>query len=119
MKTKKELKEDYLNKTFPMGVFQIRNKTNGKVFIEGSINLDAIWNRHRTQLKWGGHPNAGLQKDWNAMGEDNFVFEILETIEPGDDPGIDYAREIKTLETMMIEERQPFDEKGYHKRKPK
>ena len=118
MKTNKELKQEYLQKKLRMGVFQIRNKTNNKIFIESSSTLDTIYNRHKTQLKFNVHPNEELQKDWNIAGEENFVFEILGEIEQDDDTK-DYRKEVKTLETMFIEELQPFDEKGYNRRPKK
>ena len=101
-----------------MGVFQIRNKTNNKIFVESSVNLDSIYNRHRTQLKFGSHPNEELQKDWNILGEENFVFEVLGEIEQ-DDKTKDFKKEVKMLETMFIEELQPFDEKGYNRKTKK
>lgn len=116
MNTRKELKEAYKNQKFPMGVFQIRNKANGKIFIESSANLDTIWNRHRFQLQMGGHPNAELQKDWNQTGEENFVFEILEEIRQEGGTTADYTQEIKTLAEMLMETLQPYGEKGYHKK---
>ncbi|MBK7410370.1 MAG: GIY-YIG nuclease family protein [Saprospirales bacterium] len=115
MKTRKELKEAYKNKKFKMVVFQIRNTANGKIFIESSTNLEAIWNRHRAQLNFGGHPNPGLQADWKTMGEAGFVYEILEELDVEDDTTTDYSRELKALEEMYMEELQPFGEKGYHR----
>ena len=102
--TKKELKESYKQLKFPIGVFQIRNTVTGKVFISSSVNLDAIWNRHHLQLKFGMHPNEKLQADWNAFGADNFLFEILDTIEQKGEERMDYAREVRKLEEMYKEE---------------
>ena len=117
MKTRKEMKEEYKQMKFPMGVFQVRNKTNGKVFIGSSADLKAIWYAQKLQLDMGIHANAGLQKDWNEQGAANFVYEILEELKPKDDKSTDYTNDIKTLEKMVIEERQPFDETGYNIRK--
>lgn len=102
---------------FPAGVFQIRNISNGKIYIESSTNLNAIWNRHKTQLKFGSHPNEELQKDWNLLGEDNFVYEIISEIDQKDDQLIDLAKQTKQLEQLFLEELQPYDEKGYNRRK--
>lgn len=115
--TKKELIEEYKNIKFKMGVFQIRNIVNGKIFIEGSSNLDKIWNRHYLELNFGNHRNTVLQKEWNEFGEQNFVYEILSEIKQEEDNRIDYSKEIKTLEQMFLEELQPYNEKGYN-RKP-
>jgi len=116
MKTKKELKEEYKLKKFRIGVFQIRNVVNGKIYVDGSVNLDAIWNRHQAQLNFGGHVNTTLQKEWNEVGQDNFRFEVLHEIEQKEGENINYEDELKTLKEMVIEDLRPFEEKGYNKR---
>lgn len=113
--TRKEIINEYKNMKPRIGVFQIRNIVNGKVFIEGSTNLDKIWNRHQTELRFGGHRNKALQQDWNSMGAESFVFEILsEIVQPEDGTPFDANREMKGLEKLFLEEVQPFGERGYH-----
>jgi group I intron endonuclease len=114
MKTKKELKNIYKEMKFKMGIFQIRNTVNGKIYVEGSTDLDAIWNRHKFQLKMDSHPNVELQKDWKDFGEGNFSYEILSEIKQDDTKTIDYRKEIMQLEKMFIEELQPFNNNGYN-----
>ncbi len=97
-----------------MGVFQVKNLTNGKMYIEGSPNLDKIWNRHRTQLVFGNHLNKELQQDWNTFGEEQFQFSILDEIKQDGPPGTDYRKQLKMLETMYLEELQPYGERGYN-----
>ncbi|MBF0591389.1 MAG: GIY-YIG nuclease family protein [Nitrospirae bacterium] len=116
MKTKKELEEEYKQMNFKMGVFQIRNTINDKIFVEGSTNLNAIWNRHRMQLNFGSHPNSALQSDWKEFGENNFKYEILSELEQNETEIKDYSKEVKVLEEMYLEELKPFDEKGYNRR---
>lgn len=116
MKTKKELKEQYKQMKFPAGVFQVRNTTNNKIFVEGSVILDAIWNRHRVQLNFGNHPNEELQKDWKELGESHFKFEIPDTIDPEKEEIKYPGKEVKSLEAIYIEELRPFGEKGYNQR---
>lgn len=115
-KSKKELKEEYKSMKFRMGVFQVRNLLNNKIYIDSSVNLDKIWNRHRLQLNFGNHPNVLLQHDWKQYGEDNFVYEILGEVEETENSNLDYAKEVKVLEQMYIEELKPFDERGYNKK---
>jgi group I intron endonuclease len=114
MKTKKELKEEYNQIKPKIGVFQVTNLVNGKIFIDSSVNFDKIWNRHLAELKVGGHRNISLQKDWKEYGEDNFKYEILSEIKQSDDQKIDYGKEAKLLAKMFIEELKPFGEKGYN-----
>ena len=114
MKSKKDLKSEYKLKKFKMGVFQIRNTVNNKIFIDSSINIDAIFNRHRLQLNFGSHPNNLLQNEWKEYGEEQFVFEILAELKQNETEEIDYAKEAKQLAEMYIEELKPFDRKGYN-----
>jgi hypothetical protein len=117
MKSNKELREEYKLKKFRIGVFQIRNTVNEKVFIDSSVNLDAIRNRHFSELNAGGHRNEILQKEWKEFGGQNFLFEIISEIDQTDDK-TDYTKQAKQLADMFIEERQPFAEGGYNNAKP-
>jgi len=101
----------------PMGVFQIRNKSNGKVFIDSSVNVPGKINRHTLQLNMGSHPNKRLQADWNELGPGSFEFETLEPLEPRDDPSYDYKSDLEVLEDLWLERESPFGESGYNERK--
>lgn len=115
MKSNKQLKEEYKQMKFKVGVFQIRNTVNGKIYIDSSVNLDKIWNRYRVELNAGSYANEQLQKDWKEFGEHNFKYEILSEIKQTDDQNIDYAKEARQLAKMFIEELKPFGDKGYNK----
>ena len=114
MKTNKEMKNEYKHMKKHIGVFQIKNVTNGKIFIEGCIDMNARWNRHIMELKFGTHKNVALQLDWRNSGEENFIFEVLSDIKQKEDDKIDYANEVKELEEMYLEELKPFDDIGYN-----
>jgi GIY-YIG catalytic domain len=118
MKTNKELTQEYKLIKPVMGVFQIKNEQNGKIFIGSSTDLRAIWNRFKVQLNFNSHRDKMMQADWNEVGESHFTFTILAEIEHQEtSQKVDYAKEVKTLEEMFIEELQPFEERGYHKKK--
>ena len=119
MKTRKDLKEEYKQMKFKMGVFQIKNNINGKIFIGSSLDLKAIWYAQKLQLDMGMHQNSELQKDWKEFGSENFSYEILDEINQTEDKPIDYKKEIKTLEDMIIDDLQPFEENGYNKKSKK
>jgi group I intron endonuclease len=114
MKSKKELKDSYKEMKFKVGVFQIRNTINNKVYIESSTDLVAIWNKHKFQLNSGLHPNKNLQNEWTVFGQENFVYEILSEIKQDETQTIDYRKEVKQLENMFIDELNPYDDKGYN-----
>src|SRR4051794_40810103 len=106
----KQLKEEYKQKKFRVGVFQLRNIINGKVFVGSSVNMDATWNRIQSELKFEGHRNPVLQEEWKAFGPDNFKFEVLSEIVQEEGDKVDYSKEARKLEEMFLEELQPFDE---------
>ncbi|MCX6174164.1 MAG: GIY-YIG nuclease family protein [Ignavibacteriales bacterium] len=112
---KKEMKKQY-KQTLPfMGIYQIKNFINGKIFIGNSKNLHGKSNSYKFQLNSGLHINRDLQEDYIKYGEQNFTFEILDTLEPKDDPAYKYDDDLKTLEDLWLEKLQPFGEKGYNK----
>ena len=99
-----------------MGVFRLKNTVNKKSFIEGSVNLEAVWNRHKMQLKTGRHPNSELQKDWDHYGEAGFTYGVLEEIKPSETEHVNYNMEVNALVDVYLNELQPFGDKGYNKR---
>ena len=101
----------------PMGVFQIRNTSDGKVFIDSSTNIPGKINRHRFALNMGSHANKALQADWNKLGETAFEFETIEPVEPRDDANYDYKADLITLEDLWLEKLEPYNERGYNERK--
>jgi len=113
MKTKKELKAEYKQYQAQMGVFQILNKTNGMILIEGATDMSAKWNRHRTELRFGSHRNKKLQNDWQTMGEENFEYSIVSELKVDEDDSIDLNDEIKLLLEMVLEELNIALEKKY------
>ena len=116
---KKELKKQYAQSIPPMGIFQVRNLVNEKLFIDSGLNLEGKINRTKFQLKLGSHRNRALQEDYNKMGPENFAFEVVDRLKPKDDLKMDYTDDLKMLETLWLEKLQPFDAKGYNPRQAK
>ncbi len=113
---KAEIKKNYKISLTLMGVYQIKNLVNGKIYISSSKNLQARINRHKFELKFGSEGIKELQDDYNKYGEQNFTFEIIDVLKPKDEPGINYKEDIEVLEQLWIEKLQPFEGKGYNKR---
>lgn len=101
-----------------MGVYQIRNLASGKVYLGRSADLTGRINSEKFQLKNNMHMNKELQNDFKALGEEKFAFEVLDRLQPREDPQYDYGSDLQTLEAMWLEKLQPFGAKGYHKKKP-
>lgn len=100
---RKELIRKYKETPRTAGVYRVVNTASGKVLLGASSDVPSMLNRHRAQLRMGGHPKPELQKDWDVEGQDNFVFEILDTLEPNDDPGYDPQDDLETLEQLWAE----------------
>jgi hypothetical protein len=112
---RKELIKEYKNSLRPMGIVQVRNITNNRVYITASANTPGTINSIRFQLKMGSFlPSPELIKDWRTFGEQNFVIEVLDELKPVDDPAHDYQEDLKALETIWMEKLKPFGERGYH-----
>jgi GIY-YIG catalytic domain len=63
------------------GVYQIRCKRNGKIYIGSAVNLRARWDTHRRDLRRGLHHNLYLQHAWDRCGESDFELVVLEYCE--------------------------------------
>ncbi|WP_169083552.1 DUF2087 domain-containing protein [Paenibacillus sp. PL91] len=129
---RKQLTADYQERERMMGVFQIKNNANGKIYVGGSTNLDALWGKEQFILNMDTHPNRELQKEWKQFGGENFSFLILETVkldqkirydykdvlDPVGRQPVDlvrqYNREVGDLKEQWVEKLRPFGEKGYH-----
>jgi len=116
MKTRKELREEYKQMKYPMGVFKLRNLSNNKIFMGSSTDLKAAWPSLKLQLDMGIHSNDELQKDWTTLGASNFVYEIVEEMKEDPEKKLNYEKEVKILEEMIVQELQPFGEKGYNRK---
>ena len=113
----RQLKQDYKLARRAFGVFLNRNTTNDKVFLASGPDIQGIINRHKFQLNANGHPNIQLQKDWNKLGSEKFEFEILDQMEPLDEPTFDVRREVEFMEDMWLEKLLPFGDRGYNVKK--
>jgi hypothetical protein len=112
---KKKLKEDYKNIVHEKGVFVIRNKNNGRVFLGSSMNLKNQYVTAKMILNMGRFFNADLQADWITYGEDSFEYEILETLKVYDDINYNYSEDLEILEMIWIYKFKPFSENCYNK----
>ena len=115
---RKALARTYKETPRPMGIYCIRNVADGRSLIGRSVDLPSALNRERTALRFGGHSNRSLQSDWNALGPENFAFEVLDTLAPPQRPDYDPTDDLRVLEALWLERLDPFDERGYMRRPP-
>ncbi len=113
--TRKELLEKYKQLKTYMGVIQIKNKKNGKIYITAYPNLKNRWYAIQAQLDMGRHMNFELQKDWKELGAEAFTYEVLE--EKVTEDITDIRWEMKQMKQLWLDKLSPYGEKGYNRQK--
>ncbi|MGA7827740.1 MAG: metalloregulator ArsR/SmtB family transcription factor [Geobacteraceae bacterium] len=116
-KDRTEIKRVYKQNRPDIGVYQIRNKANGRIYVATSQNLEGTRNSRIFQLRMGKAVfSRELQKDLDEFGADSFEFSVLEVL--------DRAEQADTIERTLAERElhwlkslQPFDERGYNSAK--
>jgi len=104
---RRELIRAYRETPKEMGVFRVHCPQTGHGVIGASRDLPAMLNRQRAQLSMGAHPDRALQQDWDALGAEAFVFEVLDTLAPKDEPGYDPRDDLAELARMWQERPTP------------
>jgi hypothetical protein len=110
---RKELKEEFKQIKTYMGIYQIKNNVNGKIYVDSCPNLKNKWLTLKMQLETGRFANSQLQKDWSQLGADAFVYEVLEKKEVEED--IDKRWHLKQMAKQWMEKLQPYGDRGYNK----
>jgi hypothetical protein len=115
---RKEAKLQYKLSHRPMGVYQVRNTVNDKVWINSSLNLPGSFNGDRVKLNAGSHHKSPkLMEAWKEFGKESFVWEILEEVFPRSEPGYDYKADLVFLEDLWLEKLGPYGDIGYNEPK--
>jgi len=83
---KKKTMDRYYKKSQqePNCVYEIRNKTNNKVYIGQTTRGRIRWTQHLTELRGNYHKNKVLQEDFDKFGEEAFEWTILKEFESED-----------------------------------
>jgi hypothetical protein len=100
---RKALSRAYKQRRPPMGVYRVHDPLTGHALVAAALDLPSILNRHRAQLSMGAHPTKALQDDWAAHGSESFVFEVLDTLTPPDEPDHDPLPDLVVLEALWLE----------------
>lgn len=112
-KSRKELLKEYKEIKTLMGVIQIKNLVNGKIYLNSYPNLKNKWLTLKAQLDAGKHMNSQLQAEWKEFGHQAFSFEVLE--EKDTSSISDIRWEQKQMVKTWLDKLQPYGERGYHK----
>lgn len=108
---------EYKETSRPAGIFRVHNTAKGKSLVGSSLNLPGMLNRQRFQLENGSHPDVELQADWNELGPSAFGFEVLDRLEPKEDPAHDPTDDLDVLLEMWTEKLMASEETLYQRSK--
>jgi hypothetical protein len=105
MKTKKEIRDEYKSMKFRVGIYQIKNNNDNRIFLNTTADIDRAFNSDLFQLKAGMHSNRQLQNDWNNLGTEDFDFTIFDELKIKDTAiPTDINQELKELLDMHLTE---------------
>lgn len=119
---RKQAKRRYVESHPAVGVFRLRNTVEDRSYVSSSVNVPATFNKLRMQLDTGTFlMRPELQTDWKRLGADAFLFETLEELKPpdsadGNPAEWDPREDLGALESLWLEELQPYDARGYNRR---
>jgi len=85
----------YKKREAAAGIYAVRCKASGEVWVGKTPNLDAIQNRLWFTLDQGSCTARSLQAAWRQHGADALSFEVLERLEPEES---DYIRNAQLKE---------------------
>ena len=61
------------------GIYKIINKSNGKVYIGQSVDVENRIKNHKGDLRRNHHHNEHLQNSFNKYGEESFEFSLIKS----------------------------------------
>ncbi len=111
---RQELREQFEQIKVYIGIYQITNLKNGKIYLDSAQNLKDKWRKIKEfQLEINRFTNLELQKEWNLYGEEAFQYEVLEEKEV--EENTDVRWELEQMKKRYLEKKQPYGERGYHR----
>jgi len=103
-KSRKEMLQEYKERTITGGVYLFRSAVTGKALIQSTSSIEKAKSLLEFSKSTGSCVHPVLAKDWAAHGSGSFTLEILETIEKKDtQTNKEFKEDIIALEELWRE----------------
>jgi hypothetical protein len=104
--SKKEIKEQYRNRTVIGGVYCITCSGSGQKWIKSTNNIAGQINKLEFFVSTNLCPEPGMNSDWQQYGASSFSLDILETLEKGEtQTDKEFSDEIRIMYDMLLEKK--------------
>jgi hypothetical protein len=101
---KKEIRDQYKNRTLTGGVFSIKCSGSGRVWIKSTNDLDGQINKFKFFVSTNSCPEPTMRTDWLQYGAESFSFSIVEKLEKGEtQTDTEFAEDIRALYDICME----------------
>ena len=101
--SRKDLIRNFKEQKVQLGIYAVRCNATGNTWVGGSKNLTATQNGCWFTLRTGSHIHKALQKEWNALGESSFTYEVLEVFDEDLHP-LAVADQLKARKNHWVEQ---------------
>ena len=88
----------YKERTVAPGIYAVRCRSSGEIWVGAAQNLQTVQNRIWFSLRMGNSVHRDLQRAWSAHGGDQFTFEALERLDEEESP---YVRDALLKERLV------------------
>lgn len=107
-KNRKELLQSYRERSVIGGVFSIVNTANGKKMTGYTTDMQGSRNRFEFSQNMNSCVHPRLKDDWKEFGGKAFRFEVLDTLEKGEEQNdSDFQNDVKSLFELTTNGAQP------------
>jgi hypothetical protein len=108
--SRKELKDRYKNRVVIGGVYCIKCKDNGRMWVKSTKDMEGSKNRFEFSVSINSCIETSMSAEWNKYGAQSFSFAILEEVKKGEiQTDQEFADDISVLFELWIEKQQQED----------
>ena len=102
--SRKELQQQYKNRTVIGGVFCITCDASGRKWIKSATDMEGEKNKYEFFIKTKLCPEPGMSAEWNQYGAESFHFSVIEELKKGEtQTDREFSEDLKTMLEMWKE----------------